>query len=67
MYLIIFDKFPFSSFTWDALYEAIQLGDVDYFLEEEALIALLPIIKKCLQKNPLDRFKDATAIIPIQY
>ena len=62
MYLIIFDKFPFSGFTWDALYEAIQLGDVDYALEEQELISLLPIIKKCLQKNPQDRFKTATAI-----
>ena len=62
MYLIIFDKFPFSGFTWDALYEAIQLGDVDYTLEDEAFISLLPIVKKCLQKNPLDRYNAATEI-----
>ncbi|MFK7978510.1 MAG: protein kinase [Saprospiraceae bacterium] len=67
MYLIIFDKFPFSGFTWDALYEAIQLGDIDYTLEEEALIPLLPIIKKCLQKNPQARFTDATVIVLPQY
>ncbi len=63
MYLIIFEKFPFVGFTWDDLYEAIQKGAVDYTLKENHLFSFLPLIKKCLQKNPLDRFKDANAII----
>lgn len=63
IYLIIFEKFPFVGFTWDHLYEAIQKGAVDYTLKENALFSFLPLIKKCLQKNPTDRFKDANAII----
>lgn len=63
MYLIIFDKFPFSGFTWAILYEAIQEGNVDYSLEDTTLVSFLPLIKKCLQKHPQDRFKDATTIV----
>lgn len=63
MYLIIFEKFPFVGFTWNDLYEAIQKGKIDYTLKENDLFSFLPLIKKCLQKNPQNRFKDASAIV----
>ncbi len=62
LYLILYQKFPFTAFTWDALYDAIQQGQVTYPSLEEELIAFIPIVKRCLQKSPLARFENAQMI-----
>lgn len=62
IYLIIFDKFPFLGFTWDVLYDAIQKGKVDYSLKNKGYELFIPIIKKCLNKEPVNRYQHAAVI-----
>lgn len=62
IYFIIFKKFPFTGFTWDALYTAIQEGVINYTSIKEELVSFIPILKKCLHKNPMKRYKNAQDI-----
>lgn len=61
MYFILFKEFPFTGITWDALHDNIKQGDIDFSRQRLNSISkkYLPIIKKCLSKNPKKRFKNA--------
>lgn len=65
MYFILFKKLPFTGITWDALYDNIQQGTIDFPPRKLNSISkkYLPLIKKCLNKNPTKRFKDARGIL----
>ncbi len=66
LYLIVYNKLPYSGFIWEELAENIQTGNTDFgvisysdYVVPEKLIA---IMKKCLQTNPELRYADAVAL-----
>jgi len=59
LFFIIFEKFPFNGFTWDEMYDAIQQGltAVPELNPTNILCKYLPIIKKCLNTSPKNRYR----------
>lgn len=65
-YLIIYNKYPFSSFSWKKLCyiiknETPKIYEKNYKGEKVPKV-IIDVIKKSLSKNPLDRFDSAIEI-----
>jgi MAP/microtubule affinity-regulating kinase len=66
LYLILYNKYPFSGFTWKELYYNV-MNSQPYYPHltqngEKIPDYIINIIQKCLHKNPFDRFKSADEI-----
>jgi len=66
IYLIIYNKTPFKGFIWEELAQNIKSTNPAFpdlsFLNYTVPRWLINIVKKCLAKNPVERFSNATEI-----
>jgi tRNA A-37 threonylcarbamoyl transferase component Bud32 len=68
LYFLIYEKYPFNSFSWKELYKFICSQEVifEYFVKNESVpLFLIAIIKKALSKNPEFRFQSVIEISTI--
>ncbi|WP_018612570.1 serine/threonine protein kinase [Segetibacter koreensis] len=67
MYLILYGKTPFKGFIWEELATNIKISDASFprytFLNYPVPHWIINIVKRCLAKNPVERFKNATEIL----
>ena len=67
MYLAVYQTLPFYGFIWEELATNIQTAVVDFpktsFSGYVVPKNLIDIIKKCLERNPDDRFANAALIL----
>lgn len=67
LYSILYNSLPFNGFIWEELAKNIKEQHIIYpetsFNGYKVQKQLLGIIDKCLCKNPLDRYKDASEIL----
>jgi serine/threonine protein kinase len=67
IYLILYNTTPFKGFIWEELSQNIKTTDAVYpdvsFLNYPVPEQLINIVKKCLNKNPLERYANATEIL----
>jgi serine/threonine-protein kinase len=67
IYLIIYNKTPFKGFIWEELAQNIKSTNPTFpdssFLNYTVPRGLINIVKKCLAKNPVERFRNATEIL----
>ena len=67
MYFILYRKLPFDGFIWEDLSKNIIEADIKYpknsFLNYQVPAEMIKIFRKCLSKNPEDRFINATDIL----
>ncbi|MEJ7738506.1 MAG: serine/threonine-protein kinase [Chitinophagaceae bacterium] len=67
IYLILYNTLPFEGFIWEELAFNIKEAEAQYheesFLNYPVPIPLIAIVKKCLNKKPLDRYANAGEIL----
>ncbi|MBD0296173.1 MAG: serine/threonine protein kinase [Flavisolibacter sp.] len=67
IYLVSYKTLPFRGFIWEELAQNIKEGKATYpdtsFLNYPVSQDLIGIMKKCLNVNPAERYRDATAIL----
>ncbi len=67
LYQILYNTVPFNGFIWEDLARNIKEAEINYpevtFCNISVHPGILQIIKKCLEKNPLERYSDATNIL----
>ena len=74
-YILLFKKLPFKALTWHELTTKILNDEPNYDIEkqgekaaempinENIPSAIINFLKKCLSKNPKNRFEDALAAV----
>ena len=67
LYLVLYNTLPFDGFTWEELSKNIKEQKENYpensFLSYSVNKQLIKIIKKCLEKKPKKRYKNAGGIL----
>ncbi|MEJ7827671.1 MAG: serine/threonine-protein kinase [Segetibacter sp.] len=67
IYLILYNTTPFKGFIWEELSQNIKTSDAVFpdvsFLNYSVPKQLINIVKKCLNKNPVERYQDATDLL----
>lgn len=67
IYFILYHTFPFDGFTWEELAQSIKEDVIEYPASSSfgypVSRSLVHIVKKCLDKDPLKRYIDASAIL----
>ncbi len=67
IYLILYNTTPFKGFIWEELSQNIKTTDAVFpdvsFLNYPVPAELINIVKKCLNKDPLKRYANATEIL----
>jgi eukaryotic-like serine/threonine-protein kinase len=60
-YFVLFGKLPFKGHTWEHLAQNIIQNEVDFTTENlEITLKMIDFLKKSLQKNPKNRFNNAS-------
>lgn len=63
-YILLFRKLPFKALAWHELTLKILNQEPNYCLEDEAIPSIIiDFLKKCLSKNPQNRFENAGAAL----
>jgi len=67
IYLVLYNKLPFEGFIWEELANNIKQEEAEYsersFLDDPVPAKLIAIVRKCLNKKPLDRYENAGEIL----
>lgn len=67
IYLVLYNTLPFDGFIWEELASEIKEKEAEYdessFLNYAVPAQLINIVKKCLNKDPLERYRNATEIL----
>jgi len=67
IYLILYNKMPFKGFIWEDLANNIKASNPPFpdtsFLNYKISKGVINIVKKCLAKNPFERFQNATEVL----
>lgn len=67
IYLVLYKKKPFNGFIWEELADNIKNRNPTFsdnsFLNYEIPEGIINLVKKCLAKNPADRFRNAAEIL----
>jgi serine/threonine-protein kinase len=67
LYIILYNSIPFDGFIWEELAEDIKRGASNFpeltFWDEPVPAALINIIKRCINKEPNERYADATSLL----
>lgn len=67
IYLVLYNDLPFDGFLWEELSQNIKEGNAEYpgnsFLGEEVPGWLIEVMKKCLDTNPEERYKNGNYIL----
>jgi serine/threonine-protein kinase len=67
VYLILYNTLPFNGFIWEELATNIKEKEAEYkessFLNFSVSPGLITIIKKCLNKNPFNRYANAGEVL----
>jgi eukaryotic-like serine/threonine-protein kinase len=59
-YFILFGKLPFKGLTWEKLAQNILQNEVVFSMENKEITPeMINFLQKALNKNPIERFKDA--------
>ncbi len=67
VYLILYNKTPFKGFIWEELANNIKTSNPPFpgssFVNYRVPHGIINIVRKCLAKNPAERFRNATEIL----
>jgi eukaryotic-like serine/threonine-protein kinase len=67
IYLVLYNTTPFDGFTWEELAESIKESNVAFnttsFLGYPVPDELIALVKRCLEKDSLKRFRNATEVL----
>ena len=67
MYLVLYNKTPFKGFIWEELAGNIKNSEAAFpdtsFLNYKIPNRLINIVKKCIAKNPAERYRNAAEIL----
>jgi eukaryotic-like serine/threonine-protein kinase len=67
IYLVLYNTTPFDGFTWEDLARSIKEDTILFpdnsFVGFPVTEGLITIVKKCVEKEPLNRYKNASEIL----
>lgn len=67
LYFSLYKKMPFEGFIWEELARKIKEDEIQFpessFLQLPVAAELMEIIKKCVHKEPMNRYRNATEIL----